>query len=361
MMYHKIKFKPIITIFIILTICLISSSKAQLHQNASYKFLQLSSNSRSLALGGNQYGVNDNDIHIAFQNPSVINKNMHQHIGFTFTDYFNSVNYGNVGYAHDFKKIGSFTGAIQYIGYGEFKHTDNIGNVLGDFNASEYSFNIGWGRQLDSHFFIGSNVKNIYSSLETYHSYALAVDLAGTYFNKKHNLTVSILLSNIGSQLSSYYPDKKEKLPFQASLGLSKRFTHMPFRYFVTLQHLQKYDLTYEEPELEKNTLSQLSDKSAQEKSKFEETFDKTMRHVVIGGEFTPGKFLAFRFGYNYLRRQELKIKDKLSTVGFSWGLGLNTNWFSLSYSRSKFHLAGSPNQFSLTLRMPNMPFFKKS
>ncbi|NJK85180.1 MAG: hypothetical protein HC906_03680 [Bacteroidales bacterium] len=70
------------------------------------------------------------------------------------------------------------------------------------------------------------------------------------------------------------------------------------------------------------------------------------MRHIILGTEFSLSKNLVLRFGYNYRRRQEMKVDARTGTVGFSWGLGLRISKFHLSYARSAWHLAGSPNYF---------------
>jgi len=52
-------------------------------------------------------------------------------------------------------------------------------------------------------------------------------------------------------------------------------------------------------------------------KSPLDNFAEKAMRHVILGGEFIPAKFLSLRIGYNYQRRQEMKIDTRPGTVGF--------------------------------------------
>ena len=73
---------------------------------------------------------------------------------------------------------------------------------------------------------------------------------------------------------------------------------------------------------------------------------------IVIGAEFSLAKNLYLRAGYNYRRRQEMIIDSKTSTVGFSWGFGVKISKFHFSYGRSKYHLAGSPNFFSISTNL---------
>jgi hypothetical protein len=72
---------------------------------------------------------------------------------------------------------------------------------------------------------------------------------------------------------------------------------------------------------------------------------------MVIGTELIPHKNFYLSAGYNYQRRRELQIDSKISTVGFSWGFGINTSFLSLGFGRATFHLAGASNHISLILR----------
>ena len=76
------------------------------------------------------------------------------------------------------------------------------------------------------------------------------------------------------------------------------------------------------------------------------------MRHIVIGGELILTKNFNIRLGYNYQRRQEMKVDTKLSTIGFSWGFGFKISKFRFNYSRSAYHLVGSPNYITMTTNL---------
>jgi hypothetical protein len=247
-------------------------------------------------------------------------------------------------FGKDFGKVGSFVGSMQFANYGKFKYADAAGTTGGNFNAGDYALNIGWGRKLDSAFSIGANLKTIYSSLETYTALGLAVDVAGSY-STKSDFTLSVAARNIGRQLKTYTGTDPEPLPFELQLGLSKRLPHLPFRYSVVLTHLEKWDLTYTDPY--DNRVDPLTGEPINTSSN-NGLLDKAMRHIVVGGEFIPTKFLSIRLGYNYQRRQELKLDTHRAMVGFSWGIGLKISKFNFSYARATYHLAGSPNNFTL-------------
>ena len=170
---------------------------------------------------------------------------MHNEMALSFVDYFSDINYGFASYSRTFDKIGSFVGSMQFIDYGEFTYADVAGEQFGKFDVAELALNVGWGRQLDSLFSIGANFKMIYSAFESYKSFGIAVDVAGTYHNSEKNITASLLFRNIGRQLVSYRAGNIEPLPFEIQLGMSKKLSHLPFRYSILLTHLERWDLSY--------------------------------------------------------------------------------------------------------------------
>lgn len=331
---------------------IISNVGAQIGGDNTYDFLNLTNSSRSAAMGTNFLAIKDHDIALAASNPSIITPQMHNNLGLSFVDYFDDINYGFVSYGRDMGKIGSYVGTIEFINYGTFDWADETGRKLGEFSANELALNVGWGRSLDSNFSVGANLKAIYSSLESYNSFGIAVDVAGSYYNPETDLTASIIFKNIGYQIVSYYGGNHEPLPFEIQVAVSKRLKHLPFRYSVVLTHLEKWDLTYSDPRLDNNNNLEPFSDNTDEKSGVGKFADKFMRHIVIGGELYIGKNLSVRMGYNYQRRQEMKVESKLSTVGFSWGFGLRISKFHFSYSRSAYHLVGSPNFITITTNL---------
>lgn len=319
------------------------SAYGQIGGRGTYQFLNLPNSARIAALGSNFLAINDDDITLTLANPSLINDRMHNQLGFSFVDYYTDVNYGFAQYSRTFQTAGSFVGTMQYINYGQFQEADEAGVKYGNFSAGEYALNIGWGRLLTPRFSVGSNLKFILSSLYDYNSFGMAVDVAGSYFSKDSLFTASVLFRNIGYQIVAYRSGNHEPLPFEIQAGLSKRFKHIPFRLSVLLTHLETWNLRYENPVNPAGGIDPITGEP-NEINGIEEFADNLMRHIVVGGEVIIGKFFFLRGAYNYQRRQEMKIADKTSTVGFSWGLGLRVSHFQFSYARSAYHVVGSPN-----------------
>jgi len=334
---------------------LFSFTHAQIGGNYAYSFLEKPVSARVAALGTNFAAINDGDINLGFVNPSLINSEMHNSISLAYVNFFAGINYGFASYGHSFEKVGSFVGTVQYYNYGKFDYADDGGTKGGTFGASDFAFNLGWGRQLDSNFSIGATAKFIYSYYESYNSFGLAVDVAGTY-RTNNDWVMSLAARNIGMQLKPFVSGQRDPLPFNIQYAISKRLAHVPFRFSLVYDHIEKWDLTYEDPLNPSGTVDPITGEVTPQ-SGLAKFGDQFMRHLVFGGEFYLGKNLVLRGSYNYRRRAELKMDDKLGMVGFSWGIGVRISKFKINYSRSTFHLVGSPNYLTLAFDLDS---FKK-
>lgn len=331
--------------------------QSQVGGESTYEFLQLPNSARIAAMGGNYLTIYDNDITLTIANPSLISEDMHNNLGFSFIDYYTDINYGFAQYARSFERIGTFVASMQFINYGTFDRADQTGQRNGTFTAGEYALNIGWGRRLHPHWSIGANIKGIYSSFESYNSFGIAIDVAGSYIHEERDFTASLLARNIGLMLTGYYDGNTHPLPFELQIGASKGLAHLPLRFSLLYHTLQKWDLTYEDPLVTAENTDPITGE-VQEQSGIADFADNFMRHLVMGAELNITDFLSLRGGYNYGRRQDNGVSTKMSTVGFSWGIGLRISKFHFSYARSRYHLAGSPNYITLTFNLQD--FTKK-
>jgi hypothetical protein len=324
----------------------------------AFQFLDVTNSARVAALGGKAPAVYDDDLNMPFHNPALLNELQHNHLVLNYVDYFAGINYGYVSYARTYQGIGNFALGIHYLNYGKFQGADETGALTGTFRAADYAFNIMYSRKLDSLFTVGINLKPIYSSLETYNSFAMAIDAGVVFHYPEWGFTSALVIRNAGLQLSTYYPNgEREPLPLDVQLGITEELKHAPLRFFVTADHLEKWDLTYQTEEDIKNSVNELTGETITQ-SKFDVFTDKFMRHIILGSELLIGKNLVFSFGYNYRRRQEMKIDTKPGMVGFSFGASVHISKFQISYGRAVIHQAGGSNHFSLLMNLDE--FYKK-
>jgi hypothetical protein len=330
--------------------------KAQIGGNNVYEFLNLPASARITGLGGYAITIRDSDLNLGFQNPAALNKEMHNKITFNNNFHIAGIRHGYAAYGRHYESIAStFHFGIQYIGYGDFTAADEFGNITGSFDANEYAITFGASRPIYDRLDIGANLKVITSQLESYNSFGLAGDLAATYHVDEKNTIITLLFRNIGGQISSYRPGNTEPVPFEILLGFSKKLKYLPFRFSVTAQHLERWNLLYDNPNSEENSFL-FGEATVTEDGWVENLF----RHLVFSGEFLFGKKEVFqlRFAYNHFRKKELSVSGVRSLAGFSGGLGFNIKRFSFAYGIGVHHLGGTANHFSIATDLDS--FFKK-
>jgi len=310
-----------------------------------YEFLNLTHSAYISSIGGSNVSVFSNDLNMAYHNPGLLDSSMDKSIVLNYVNYFAGINYGMAMYSRSFEGIGNFGTGITYLNYGSFTEADESGNITGNFTASEYAFLLLYSRNIDTLFNIGANLKPVLSHLEKYSSFGLALDIGASYHSRNSLFSAGLTLKNIGLQLTSYAGEDKQPLPFEILAGVSQRLAHAPFRFSLTLRHLEKFDLTHQ----------YIVPVSTGEQMTSDSDFAENMlRHMVFGIELIPHKNFYISGGYNYQRRSELKIDQKVSTVGLSWGFGIKTSIIDVEFGRATYHLAGSSNHISLIFR-PDM------
>jgi hypothetical protein len=334
--------------FIIISVFLPNILFAQI-QNSSYNSLNLNNSSRVLSMGGDVISIVDNDVSLAFQAPSLLNKEMNRQMSFNFVDYVSDINFISFHYAQKISNNLMIFSGLDAINYGEFIGSDATGNSTSLFTANQQIFTLGTAKQISDKFTLGTNIKLLNSQLESYHSLSLSSNVSTTYFNKENNLAATLLFKNMGKPIKSY-TSTSENLPFEIQLGLSKSLQHLPFRYSLVLHHLNVYDISND---YNLNTIYDLTTNTIIIKK--ETVAKKMLRHVILGGELNPfRKSLYLRAGFNFQRREDLKLSSSFSMSGFSWGMGFSVRKIQINYSRSALHSSSVLNSFSLITNLSN-------
>lgn len=330
--------------------------QAQLGGTQSYLTLDLPNSTRVSALGGRFISVLDDDLGMAITNPALLDSSDTRQLAMNYAALFSDVGMASASYAHHQSGIGTFSASLNYLGYGDFTERDEFNNELGTFNASDFYVQFGYGRQMDSLFRLGANLKFIQSQLANYSSSALAVDLAAAYLSKNKDFSMGLLVRNVGTQLGSFVEGAQEPLPFGIDLGMTKRLSKSPLRMTVTLSDLQQWDLSYTDPADIGQTDPLTGEPIPVEEADFA---TKALLHLNASMEFLLGKNFHLRAGYDFRRRNELALNDKPGGAGLSWGLGLKISKLHLSYGRVIFNQAGATNHIGLGLRWAD--FSKKA
>jgi len=337
--------RKLLLLFVVVLL-MVCRASAQIGGLTSFNYANIPGSARVAALGGNYFAMKDGDVHLAQFNPSLLDSTMHQKVGLSFVDYFDGIAMGYATYAHRLKPRITGGATMQFCNYGKQTELDALGYEIGQFTASDYTLNLSAAYQIDSLWSGGLTLKTMYSALANYSSVALAIDGGFTYYKPSKNFSASMVFSNLGYQIKSFTDNNREKIPFQLQVGITKRPAHAPFRLSLVYSNMQRWDLVWENPNQVIITDPITGEVIEKEKWEFG---DKFMRHVTVGSEFILSKNMHLRIGYNYRKRQELKLEDKPGTAGFSYGFGVRVSKFHISYGRSIYHLAGPSNHISVT------------
>ncbi len=346
-------FRPMQKIFFLISfiICSTHSLFAQITGGRStFAFLNLVPSARVASLGGNALAVWDKDVNLAFHNPSLIDSNLHRQGALSYVNYLSDIAFGAAVYGHRFKKIGTLVGAVQYVNYGTFQGADETGNLTTTFGAAEYNIQLGYAYSIRPKIKLGTNLKYISSSFETYTSWGMAGDLAVSYVDTGSRFVVSLIAKNIGYQFKPYVDGNREPLPFDVQLGVSKRLAKAPFRYGIVLQNLTRFNTRYNDPNDIYYRQIQLDQNGQPTTDTKPHIGDKMLRHVILNGEFLLGKALQVRVGYNHLRRRELALPNGTGRNGFTFGAGLKLGRLHVNYANSAYSLAATAHHFSMNL-----------
>lgn len=236
--------------------------------------------------------------------------------------------------------------------YGKFDGYTPSGISTGTFSVKDQCFGLSYGTKWSEKFRVGATLKYAYSIYESYVSNALSTDVSLMYTDTASQLSVTGFAKNFGFQAIPFGETRRQPLPFQAAITISKRLAHLPFRYHLTLNNLQKPDMRY--------TITQTGQKDENGKDlvKTMTMGDNILRHLVLGGELNLSKNFVIRFGYNHQRRKEMTQDQKRGTSGFSWGIGFKISKFQISYGSAAYFPTKNVNQFSVLLNLSE--FYKK-
>lgn len=328
-------------LIILFAVSMISTSilHAQIGGTTVYQLLNLPPSARSAALGGIVPGAMDEDPAQVYHNPALANPLMNNQLSLNYSNYLADIRYGYLAYAHDLGKWGTPAVGIQYINYGNFIEANEYGDILGNFSAAEYTLNLTYAYALDSTLSIGATLRPVYSVLERYTSWGLGTDFGIHYHAAGSRFAFTLVARNLGTQLSTYATPQHEKLPFEVLSGINFKLKHAPFRLHITARNLQKFNL---------RPASEAVADTARFLKKAGENIVLGLDHIVAGVEFVPGNLIAVRIGYNFLRRNELRMPESSGATGFSFGAGLNFDRFSIDYALASYHVSGKTHSLSL-------------
>lgn len=300
-------------VFALIAILSTLAVKAQESQEV-YSFLRLPVSAHAAALGGDNITIDDDDPTVIFHNPALISNVADKSINLNFMTYMEGAKTASASFVKAWGERATWGVSAQYMDYGSMKEM-SIDNIeLGKFSAKDIALAGSFAYLLSDRWSGGITLRFISSSIASYNSLGIATDLGLNYYDEERGWSLSAVAKNLGGQVKAYQEDF-EKIPLDLQVGVSKRLEAAPLRFSATLSRLNRWDTSF-------------------------------MQHVALGADVFIGENIYIGAGYNFRRRDEMKISDSEGSsshgAGLSVGAGLMLKRFKLNVAYAKYHVSAS-------------------
>jgi hypothetical protein len=312
----------------------------------SFAFLNLPFSARSMALGGDLITIKDKDQNLAILNPALLNESMHNSISTNQALLPAGINYGMFNYARTFKNELTGMGHIRYVDYGKMVRRDEIGNDLGIFKPMDIILGASVGKAFAPKWNVGMTFNLIYSQLEIYNSFGASIDFGVSYYNEEKLFGAAFIAKNAGFQFNGYSESNRDPLPAELQASVSKKLRYAPFRFSLLAHHLNRFDLSYNDPSAKPTIDALTGDTIPPATAGFVE---KVAQHFTYQIEILLSDNFHIRTAFDYLKRQEMKLASRPGLSGFSFGVGMSFKRFTIDYGALIQSRAGSQHMISLS------------
>ena len=327
---------------LVLSLIFAFTAHAQPSSNNGFISIKNISGAREGALSGTARAVFDGDLSMALKNPTILSDETNGAATFTINPWFEGITSGNAAYSFQYKKF-HIVPAIAFFSYGSFEGRDNLGNISNEYSARDLQLSVGAGYKVNERISVGATYKFINSKYESQGASFMGVDLLGSIINEDKLFMLTAGVENVGVVLSQFDGDD-QKAPTNLYISLSKKLDNAPFRFYLTLDQLNRWDIIpedlYKEP----------ANAFGEEETSSDPGFGKQLFfHTKLATELVITKNFHIRVGYNYQRREELKLIEKPGMAGFTYGFEFKVNRFRFAYARARYHQAFANNFFTIS------------
>ena len=277
-----------------------------------YNFLRLPVSAHAAALGGDNITIIEDDPTLMFSNPALLSSVSDKTLNLNFMTYMAGSVTGSASFNRVVNDKASWGVTGQYINYGKMKETDADNNQTGEFSAQEIALSGVFSYTLAKNLVGGITARFVTSYIGSYNSMAASIDLGLNWYDPETEWSVSAVAKNLGGQIKAY-DEEFGKMPLDMQVGVSKRFSNMPFRLSLTAVDLTHWNYS-------------------------------AMNHLLLGDQcYVSG-------GYNFRRAKEMKIAegtgdDATSSshgAGLSFGAGVQMERFKLQVAYAKYHVSSN-------------------
>ena len=336
------KLRPLTYILLLLATSVCVSAQ---NGSTAYNFLNISSSAKIYGLGGVNISLVDDDVSTIDQNPALLGPEMSNMLGMNYMHYVGGSNFAGARYAHSAGEHDGWSDAIQYFGYGSIKEATSDGTIIGSFSPKDVSFSGMYSHDITDRLRGGIAVKAIYSSYAEFSAFALATDLGVNYYDADRDLSLSLVVANLGGQVKRFY-ETHDRLPFDVRLGWSQSFGSFPLRFSITAWNLTKWHLPYTD------TGDGSESAQPQEKDKF---MSNLFRHLVFGIDLISSPNYYISLGYNYKTRTDMSTYKRNMLSGFTLGGGIKVKSFGISLAFAQPHTGATTFMFNLSYNFSDL------
>ena len=305
-----------VVIFVLRAIILMAQESQE-----AYSFLRLPISAHVAALGGDNITINDNDPTLIFHNPALIAGVTDKSLNLNYMTYMEGCKTASASFVKAYKERATWGVSAQYMDYGKMKQTTVENIDQGEFSAKDIALAGTFTYLLGNKVSGGITARFISSTIGSYSSAAVAIDLGINYLNEETGLSLSAVAKNLGGQVKAYH-DEFERIPLDLQIGITKRLIGSPLRLSATLTRLNNWD-------------------------------QGLIKHLAIGGDLLLGTQFYVSAGYNFRRSSEMKINDSEGDsnhgAGVSLGGGIQLQRFKLNVGYAKYHVSASSLLINVT------------
>lgn len=280
-----------------------------------YSFLRLPVSAHVAAVGGDNVTLTNDDATVIFHNPALITDVSDKSLNVNFMTYMEGSTTASASFVRAYKERASWGVSAQYMSYGEIKETTASNLQTGTFSPKDIALAGSFAYLLSNRISGGITARFISSTIGSYSSAAVAVDLGLNYQDTERGWSVSAVARNLGGQIKAYDEDF-ERIPLDLLVGVSRQLPNAPLTLHATLSRLNNWDQAF-------------------------------IKHLAVGADIRLGSAIFVSAGYNFRRSSEMKIYEGEDTsashgAGLSLGGGIELERFKLSVAYAKYHVSAS-------------------
>lgn len=333
-----------VTFLLFLIICWNSIAQYNLGNNAFSGFEQTTA-CKSLGVGTRYYALPNGDLSTTLDQAALLDAQMVGALHSTIGLLPSGVNFGIITTALK-TKVGTIAPYIRYLNYGNFTATNTNGDAIGNFNALDYQLGMSYAYAPNPYFRMGAQLNLLGSQLETYSAFGISSTFSALLIHPKQLLSAAFGVRNFGFVFKDYSSNANSTLPLDTYVALSYKLAHAPFRFHIVGHSLNRPDNIWLDPNATPTYDPLTGDTIPIYTPNFGE---KIANHLNFQLELVPKGAFQLRMGFNYNRRQQLKLNDFPGLAGFSLGTSVRIKKFDLDYAVQFYSKAGTIHAIGLS------------